>query len=285
MAFNIFGGKKEQSQENEPQNNGRMVRPMETGDIEAVLAIIESHDDEDAQEASEEFAESVEGMYVAVDNGRIVGVTGSFTDGEADDIHWLSWTYVAEDQRRQGIGRYLVGGMFDQLQNMGARKVFITTGDYVEDGVDIYAGARAFYENLGASLELKMSHYFSQDEARYIFGLNITGQPEAVPVSIEQNGHLIFDGLHAAPESEDGLFLTWTEYDPETDTDANPKEKLEALLQEARDNKMRFLVAAIPADLSEGAAKGLEAMGFSLIGELQNLYDANISQQHWFLKL
>ncbi len=285
MVFNIFGSKKQAPQEATPQDSGRFVRPMEPADIDAVVSIIEDHDEDDAEEAREEFEDSVEGMYVAIDNERIVGVTGAFADGEAENIYWLSWTYVAADQRRQGIGRYLVGGMFDQLQNQGARKVFITTGEYVEDGVDIYAGARAFYEHLGAKLELKMPQYFSEEEARYIFGINIIDQPEATPASIEQNGHLIFDGLFAAPETDDGLFLTWMEYDPDADDAANPKETLEALIHEAKENNMRFLVAAIPADLSEGAAKGLEMMGFSHIGDLTNFYAPDIAQQHWFMHL
>ncbi len=295
MAFSLFGKKKkaepEQSVQADSENNQpaseseRLVRPMERSDIDAVIAIIEEHDEDDAEEAEDDFEESIEGMFVATDNGRIVGVTGAFADEEASDVYWLSWTYVAEAERRKGMGRYLVGGLFDHLQNQGARKIFITTGEYIEDGVDIYAAARAFYLSLGATEELKMEKYFSEDEARYIFGINMVNQPDVIPASLEQAGHIIFDGLYPSAETEDGLTLTWREFDPEQHQDENPKEKLESLIAEARSNKMRFLMAAIPSDLSGGAAQGLQAMGFQQVGALPNFYEAGVAQDHWVLPL
>ena len=295
MGFSLFGNKKkaepeQQTQQTEApsqesQDSERLVRPMERGDIDAVIAIIDEHDEDDAEEARDDFDESIEGMFVATDNGRIVGVTGAFADEEASDVYWLSWTYVAAQERRKGMGRYLVGGLFDHLQNQGARKVFITTGEYVEDGVDIYAAARAFYKSLGAAEELKMAQYFSDDEARYIFGLNIVNQPDVIPASMEQAGHIIFDGLFPSAETEDGLTLTWREFEPEEEQNEDPKQKLESLIQEARDNKMRFLMAAIPSDLSDGASQGLKAMGFTQVGALPNFYEAGVAQDHWVLSL
>ncbi len=300
MGFSLFGNKKksepeqptqsvtqnEATPENAPEEDReRLVRPMERGDIDAVIAIIEGHDEDDAEEAQEDFEDSIEGMFVATDNGRIVGVTGAFADEEASDVYWLSWTYVATDQQRKGIGRYLVGGLFDHLQNQGARKIFITTGEYVEDGVDIYAAARAFYQSMGATQELKMEQYFSDDEARYIFGINMVDQPDALPENVEQAGHIIFDGLYPSAEIEDGLTLTWREFDPEEELNENPKEKLESLISEARSNKMRFVMAALPSDLSGGASQGLKAMGFKQVGALPNFYEPGVAQDHWVLPL
>ena len=283
MVFSIFG-KKQQAQQTSAPTGGRFVRPMQLSDINAVVDIIEEHDEDDAMEARESFREGVDDMFVAEDNGRVVGVTGSFDDPESDDIVWLSWTYVAEDQRRQGMGRYLLEGLLTHLQQNDVRKIFMSTGEYIEDGEDIYAAAKGLYENQGARLEMKMDDYFEPGEARFVYGLDLQegADQEAEP---PLDGDLVFDGLFEAPETDEGLVLTWREYEDSDASGEHPRDKLTRLLDEARGEDVRFVIAAIPADLATGAAKGLKAMGFSQEGELKDYYQPGVSQQHWRLML
>lgn len=278
MILSIFGKK----QAAEPENaTGRYVRPMAPADIARVVDIIDQHDEDDAEEAQESFADSIEGMFVAVDNGRVVGVTGAIEDPEADGICWLSWTYVDENERRQGLGHYLVDGLLHQLRQSGIRKLFISTGDYVEDGEDIYAPAKGLFQKIGAELELRIEDYFGDGEARYIYGLDlieIEDEPEIVP-----QGELIFDDLYEAAECDDAFQLTWREYDPGSD----PEDALsvfEGLIEQAKSSKARFLIAAIPSDLAEGATKGLEKKEFQPLGRLQDYYQPGIDQIYWILR-
>ncbi len=278
MIFSLFKKKHDQNEE-EVSTSQRFVRPMEPADIRHVLDLIHEHDEDDANEAQACFDDTLQGMFVAVDNGKIVGVTGADAEPETSDIAWLSWTYVEKSQQRQGIGRYLVNGLIGELKNAGIRKVFISTGDYVEDGEDIYAAAKAFYHELGARLEIKIEDYYAKGEARYIYGLDIEE-----PVSVEppaQSGDLIFDGLEEADESADGVLLSWREYRPEQDSDIDPAEKLTEYMDQARREKVRFIGAAIPFDLSEGAIKGLKKKGFVQVGELKDYYAPGISQLFW----
>ncbi|MCF6200073.1 MAG: GNAT family N-acetyltransferase [Hyphomicrobiaceae bacterium] len=278
MIFSLFKKKHDQNEEGDAPSQ-RFVRPMEPADITHVLELIEEHDEDDANEAGACFDDTLQGMFVAIDDGKIVGVTGADAEPETSDIAWLSWTYVEKSSQRQGIGRYLVNGLIGELKNAGIRKVFISTGDYVEDGEDIYAAAKAFYYDLGARLEMKIDDYYAKGEARYIYGLDIEE-----PVNVEppaQSGNLIFDGLEEADESADGVLLSWREYNPQEDSAMDPAQKLTEYLDQARLEKARFIGAAIPFDLSEGAIKGLKKKGFVQVGELKDYYAPGIAQLFW----
>ncbi|MCH9808776.1 MAG: GNAT family N-acetyltransferase [Alphaproteobacteria bacterium] len=291
MVFSIFGGGKKKQPDPQPGggeagagDDGKAVRPMHSSDIARVLEIINDHDEDDAEEARESFRESIDGMYVAVDNGRIVGVTGAVADEEADGIYWLSWTYVDERERRQGIGLYLVDGLVHHLQQNGARKMFISTGDYVEDGRDIYAEAKAFYRRLGAVEELSVADYYEPGEARHVYGLDLV--PPDQYAKVDPVGDLVFDGLFGAPECDDGAALTWHEYqEGSEDDDQDGAEVLAGLIDEARREGARFIVAAIPSDLAEGASKGLVQAGFQNAGTLKDYYQPGVDQVHWVLRL
>lgn len=297
MIFSLFGKKKDEAGQaaatdtsdggSGSGDEGRFVRPMEPGDIPRVLEIIENHDEDDAEEAADDLRHSLIGMFVAIDNGRVVGVTGAIEDPEAEGVCWLSWTYVDEAERGQGMGRYLMEGLLHELSDAGIRKLFMSTGDYVEDGEDIYAAAKALYKKLGATLELKVDDFFEVGEARYVYGLNISdaadGNDAPAPAGAEQSGHLIFDGLHPIDETDDGISLTWTEF--EGGSDKHPMDELQGIISEARGGGARFLVAAVPADLSGSAEKGLEETGFTKAGSLKDYYQPGIAQDHWVLRL
>lgn len=279
MILSIFGRKPKPGPET---TNDRFVRPMTMDDVDEVVTIIEQHDEDDAEEAIESFEKSVDGLFVAVDRGRIVGVTGAVQDHEAEAVCWLSWTYVDEQERRQGLGSHLLDGLLFQLRKTGVRKLFIATSDYVEDGEDIYAPARALFTKMGATLELKIDDYFGPGEARYIYGLQLAEPTSQTEVA--STGDLIFDGLFPAPETDDAFNLTWREYQPGTDS-GNAAEELDRLIDEARGKKARFIMVAIPSDLAAGATKGLEQKGFQSIGSLADYYQPGIGQLHWILWL
>lgn len=281
MIFSLFGKKDDKEQPEQAQPAEKYVRPMEPGDIGPVLEIIYDHDEDDGEEAEESLNESIEDMFVAIDNGKVIGVTGAIQDEEAEGIVWLSWTYVHEDYRRQGVGRYMVEGMLHALKEGGMRKMYMSTGEYYEDGEDIYAAAKAFYRRLGARPELKIDDYYEVGEARHILGLDIIEPRPRDDNAATENGELVFDGLFEAEETDEGLALTWMEYIPEEHTE-NPKEVLQRLMEEAKAQQgIRFVIARFPSDLAGGAVRGLKSQNFSSAGKLNNYYDDGIDQLVW----
>ncbi len=280
-VFSIFGKKAASQAGEQPPEQGRFVRPMQARDIPAVLAIIEEHDEDDADEAQESFAQSINHVFVAVDDGVVVGVTGAAFDNEAEQACWLSWTYVKEGHRRQGIGRYLVDGLLHELSAGGVKKVFISTGDYIEDGEDIYAAAKGFYQALGARLELQIDDYYEPGEAGYFFGLeleDLNTVPDAPPA-----GYLTFDSIAPVGDAERAAHLTWREFN-EADASQDPAGRLASLIAEAKREGARYLIAAFPSDLREGAEQGLAAAGFNKAGELRHYYRPGLHQVYWLCR-
>ena len=260
------------------------LRPFKVTDMMQVLDIIEQHDEDDAEEAYQNFQESHEGMFVLSKGGKIIGVTGADADDHVDGICWLSWTYVHEDYQGQGFGRM----MFDQLRGMledgGVRRLFISTSDYMEDGVDLYAKAKAFYQAMGAQLELKINDYHDKGETRFIYGLDVPvldfeGTPPEAASSDDNAGRIYFTGMDPLPESKGGFGLNWVE-DVEGEA-GDEKVPLETLKTAAAQQGARFLVAAPPSVFEASVEQNLKENGFQKVGKLKDYYEKSIDQVYW----
>lgn len=258
------------------------IRPMKQGDLGAVLRIIHHYDEDDFEEAREELNEDIGGMVVITKGGTVVGVTGAAPDPQTDGAAWLSWTYVDAQRQGQGLGRQMVGGLLDALRQDGFRKLFISTSDYRDEGEDIYAAARAFYEKLGATREVILPDYHAPGESRYIYGFNLGAEPARD--NHPAGGCLRFTGIEDAPESEGGMALTWemveTTAPPET---VDPG--LDQMVARARAARARVLVAAVPSDLCANIGAPLQNAGFQHCGRLLDYFEPNIHQELGILKL
>ncbi len=266
-----------------PGSSGIIIRPMTEADIEPAIAVIEAHDEDDAEDAAEAFAVSLENHVVAVRNAQVVGVAGVVFDAEAQTTCWLSRTYVSDGFRRQGIGRALLANVFDALRNDGIHKVFVATGDYVEDGADIYAPAKAFYTAMGGLLEQKVDNYYGPGEATYTYGIDLD-DTAAAAADAPPAGYLTFNALAPIDDVADGAALAWAEFTPDT-AGEDPAKQLADLIGQAKSTAARFVIAAFPSDLRAGAEHGLAAAGFQPAGELRHYYRPGLHQLHWILRL
>ena len=269
MIMSMFGG------------GGPQLRQMERKDLGSVLRIIHQHDEDDFEEAREDLQEDMEGMLVMTQGGTVVGVTGATPDPHTDEIVWLSWTYIDPNKQGQGLGRQMFDALKGSLAEAGIRKMFINTSDYMEDGEDVYAAAKAFYEKMGAELEIKLPDYHAPGEARYTYGLSLERPPKRN--EHPTGGALRFTGIEAAPESENGYGLTWEQVDapqPET-VDAN----LQPLVGEARAKGARILFAAVPSDLCANLNAPLDEAGFAHQGRLLDYFAPNVHQELGLLHL
>ena len=261
---------------------GPQLRPMERKDLGAVLRIIHQHDEDDFEEARAELQEDVEGMLVYTKGGKVVGVTGASDDPYCEDIVWLSWTYVDVTMQDQGIGKEMFDSLTGMLRQSGIRKLFINTSDYQEDGKDIYAAAKAFYEQMGAQLEVRLPDYHAPGEARYTYGLNLAGEPKRD--EHPGGGCLRFTGIEEMPESENGWGLLWDEVEGQHDP-AMVDSNLAQHVAEARSRGARILVAAVPSDLCANLNGPLQETGFEHHGRLLDFFGPNIHQELGLLRL
>lgn len=272
MVLSMFGGGK----------GGPQFRPMERSDMGGVLRIISQHDEDDFEEAREDLRESFEGMFVLVDRGKVVGVTGGSEDPHTDDVVWLSWTYVDIERQGQGLGTTLFKSMTELLQNDGIRKLFINTSDYMDEGEDMYAAARAFYEKMGATLEIKLPDYHAAGETRYTYGLDLT-RGRASPEH-PAGGALRFTGIEELDESDRGWGLTWEEVEGAADP-ANVDSGLKHWVNDAHRKGARVLFAAVPSDLCANLNQAFGETGFAHHGRLLDYFAPNIHQELGSLNL
>jgi len=274
----LFG--KKQAEIQEPQDPDQpQLRPMEPSDHDAVIAIINQTDDDDAEDADETLRErGYAGMYSLWHRGQIVGCTGYAHSEAGVDVVWLSWTYLDGRSRGQALGRFMVDDLLRILNQQKVRKIFIATSDYKEDGRDVYADARKFYETLGARLEMTVPAFYSADESKLIYGLDNPGMAQEEPLDDLGDRGVRFVDVSLDDDSDDIGSVYWEEQD-------SGVSGLEAVLGLANSRQFRQVVVALPADISDMATSHLEAKGFERVGLLEDFYALNLGQVWWRIQL
>jgi GNAT superfamily N-acetyltransferase len=270
MIFSFGGG------------SGPQLRPMERGDLGAVLRIISAHNKNDFEAAREELSDDFEGMFVLAERGKVIAVTGALFDPYSEDVVWLSWTYVDAAHQGNGLGRAMFEQLTEMLRADGIRKLFINISDHRDDRKDTYAAARAFYEKMGARLEVTLPDYLADGVSRQTYGLDLFDPPPRD----EQpgGGALKFIDIEELPESTSGLGLVWEEVEnPANPTRIDPD--LERWVDEARRRGARILFAAVPSDLCGNLNEPFQRTGFVHHGRLLDYFAPNIHQELGSLRL
>lgn len=264
-------------------NSEPALKDMLPGHVRRVVEIIAETDEDDANEAEETLLErGTDGMFVLMQEGRILGLTGYARDENVDDIAWLSWTYLTHANQGEGLGEKMLNDMLGRLNRIGIRKIFMDTSDYAEEGVPIYANAHKMYESFGAEKELIVPGYHSMDEAKITYGLDNPEYPQ-MPENLKDleksaAGGLSFTGLIDAPETDDVVGLIWDEV---------PKGEgvsgLSEVMKDARQagTPARMVVLTLPGDLSSANEEHLQSCGLNICGRLENYYAFGIEQVWW----
>lgn len=252
-----------------------VLKPMQLTHLAAALAIIDETDDDDAREAEASLRdEGLEGMFVLLHRGQVIGLTGYDLDEQVPDIAWLSWTYLTKSYAGEGYGSQMMNNLLGKLKDQGVRKLFIATSDYDDFGKQLYADAHRMYEDFGAEVELKIPQFHGTREAKIIYGLN---NPEFVPGPAEpasvKNGLRIRDGAFEA-ESDRVMGLVWRETD-------EGLSGMEEALQDARRQYAKQVSLAVPSDLSEANTAALMSHGFEKVGQLKDYYSPGLHQDWW----
>ena len=290
MAFGLrksFGRKAQPTEPTQPPATGPAaggaapaanLAPMRKEDLSAVLAIIDGHDDDDAEAAEHSYKQQgLDGQFVYRIEGRIVGVTGYRPIAGSDRSCWLSWTYLDKSLCGQGHGRRMMDALLPELQRLNVRKVFVAVSDYVdpEDG-PIYAPALAMYKSLGFQMELTLPDYYDEGEAQMILGRRLRPRKESIDIQ-EETDPIRFHKVEEIAETDGAYVFAWEVGGDKHFTAAD----LEIGIQAVRNKPgARSIYVSFPSNLPMVHAPLREA-GFENIGRLADYYEDGVDELHF----
>lgn len=263
------------------------LRPMQAEDIDAVVALIESHDEDDAEDAQASFSarHGLEDYFVLELDGEVIGVSGFRTPPACEQTHWLSWTYIHADHVNQGHGRAMISEIIDHLTAEGARKVFIKVSDYAEEDengewVETYAAALHLYQSLGFSIEITHKNYYDEGEAQIILGKHLKDRSapgeHAGDAQFEQLRPVQFNAVFEIAETDGAYSFGWQEKGKKLFT----LDDVEFGLDKVREHHGRAVFLSFPSDY-KGIGEILYSAGFQNSGVLDDYFDDGIHEQHF----
>ncbi|MEE9304196.1 MAG: GNAT family N-acetyltransferase [Thiotrichaceae bacterium] len=266
----------------------KLLRKMKDDDINAVIALINTHDDDDAAEAEKDYRD-VAGFYdqfVLEQDGMIIGVTGFKTPPGCDNTHWLSWTYIHSDHTNQGLGRKIITELIEHLTALDSRKLFIKVSDYVsaEDGA-IYAAALHLYQSLGFSIDITHEDFYDVGESQIILGMRLKPAPKNMAENItantatDEHKPLQFNSIYEIAETEDVYSFGWHDEGDQLFT----AEDVQLGLDSAREEEARAVFLTFPSNYI-GVNEVLLDVGFNQAGVLNNYYEEGVHEQHYSYK-
>ena len=263
------------------------LRPMQTDDIHAVVALIESHDEDDAEDAQAGFnaKHGLEDYFVLEQDGEVIGVSGFRTPPACEHTHWLSWTYIHAEHVKRGHGRAMISEIIDHLKSKGGRKVFVKVSDYAEeddDGqlVETYAAALHLYQSLGFSIEITHKDYYDAGEAQIILGMQLKGRSaqdaHAGDAQFEQVRPVQFNAVFEIVETDGAFSFGWQEQGKKLFSLAD----VELGLAEVKKRQGRAVFLSFPSDY-KNIGEILFTAGFQNSGVLDDYFDDGIHEQHY----
>ncbi len=256
-------------------------RPMVAADIRPALRIIAAHDRDDGVAAADTFRAQggTEHHYVLCLEERLVGVTGGHPVEDTDHTWWLSWTYLHAAHRGRGLGRELLTRMLDALRERGARKVFLTTSDLLDqDGNPKYGKALRAYAAAGFEPEAHHGAFYTPTEAMLVLGLRLV-PPVASPVEPDTRAVRLGEA-HEMAETDDAYALDWRFVDAAA---GDGPTEVRAVLDDL-DPDARLAVIGVPSNAPHAIALA-ERSGFLEDGVLRDFHADGVHEVRYRLDL
>lgn len=265
-------------------DQGFRFRPLTPKFAEAALEIVYDHDEDDGDAAHHALSGDLSAFHMVEIDGALAGFTGYSRIMEAPTSAWLSWTYVHEAFRRKGVGGYMLAELSRLLAKKKVDRLFIATSDYTEDGVDIYADARRFYERVGARCDLRIPDFYQRGEAKYIYRLALGEQGFGYP-SEAGNAAVCFSEIEQIDETQTAWALLWEECDisPGSQGQQEDRAMIDDLVAQARADGAHAIFSSLPASLSSAASGTLQQAGFRTLGSVTDYYGPGLNDVYWGL--
>ena len=116
------------------------IRAAQIEDEPEILAIIGSHafkwDIEPAKKYYDDYFSEKDTcckgdiVYVGIEDGRIIGVSGYFIDRYETNHYWLGWFYVDKKYTNQGYGSQMLEYITNELKDKGVKKLYVNTNSH-----------------------------------------------------------------------------------------------------------------------------------------------------------
>lgn len=262
------------------------LRPMYMSDLARVIAIIGSHDEDDAEAAQDDFQDTgVDDHFVLDIQGTLIGVTGFRRVSATDKTAWISWTYVDASACGQGHGKTMMLELLDRLRDESARKLFIKVSNYndPEDG-KIYENALKLYQHVGFELELTNNDFYDEGEDQLILGMRLTPDMDASDSEVKEEKPVIrFNGLYEIAESEGAFTFSWEVKDRKMlfGKRSFSVDDLLIGLRAVKDQGGRKVFITFPSNLPL-IHQPLHGAGFKYVGKLSDYYENGVDEMHFY---
>jgi len=256
---------------------------MVPDDIAPAIAIIESIDEDDAQNAEHSYQElGLNNQFVLSLDHEVLGVTGFRSAKGSDRTCWVSWTYVHTDHQGKGYGSEMLALLLDHLRELETRKVYVSVSDYVdeEDGA-IYAAALQMYNNTGFVEELVHPDYYSVGESEMIYGLRLADAPFRPEVAADRSD-VYFNGLLEIEETDGAYVINWEVKKRGLFGGSKQftKEDLEIGIKQAEEWQARCIFISFPSNMAS-VLQPLGDVGFFEEGRLNDYYEDGVDEVHF----
>ena len=255
------------------------LREMQPEDIRPVFEVIESQDEDDAEEALAGYQEIGGTMdnFVMDANSKVIGVTGYVSPPGCDETYWLNWTYVHDDYANQGNGRLMLTELIQHLKDKGGRMLFVKVSDYIdeEDGA-IYAAALHLYKSLGFKEEIIHKDYYDDGESQTILSLRLKDSPADGLHFEDENCPVQFNAVFEIGDTDGAYSFGWHD-----EGDAVFKQKDVTIgIQQARKDQARAVFLSFPQNYSK-VNQTLIASGFKHSGTLKDYFEDGLHEDHF----
>lgn len=167
--------------------------------------------------------------------------------------------------------------MIEKLREWNARKVFVSTSDYVDlSRGQIYRDAMAAYQRLGFQEEVKNLNFYERNESRIVMGLRLAPEKKLDKMPPPDTRGIEVFGITDIPETEDACMVDWEFID---DDDGATAEDIEHVINEAGRQRVRVLFTSCGSDAAE-AISVFRSAGFMEEGRLVDFYEDGIDDVH-----
>lgn len=251
--------------------------PMTAKDIEDVVAVIESTDEDDAECAYQCYKnKGIGDQFVLKHNSKIIGIIGYDYADDTNGTFWLSWTYLLEEYQGNGLGKQMLIDIIAKLKQVEARKLFVSISDYkdIDDG-KIYENARRLYHAIGFSEEVRHQDYYAFNESETILGLRINETMQTEVVDID-NECIKLTGCFLIEETESTYGIDWKYSGNKM---FSQKDMLKFVKKCEKKNAKKIYIS-FPSN-SVLVFDALYDCGFTEIGKLKDYYTDGVDEVHF----
>ena len=263
------------------------IRPMAERDVEGVVDVVDSHDEDDAEDARSDFEQNgTKTHWVIEANGSVIGVSGYRPVPETQGSGWISWTYVHEDHCSQGIGRKLFHHTIEHAREAGAEKLFIKVSNYVdEDGHNIYMAATKMYESFGFECEVISKDFYDIGEDQFIYSKYLIPLPGEEIKKQNEKPVIRFVDIFEISETNGAYSFTWEVTRKSfLEKRSFSTDDLRIGLQDVKERGGRIVFLTFLSSLPLIHSPLVEA-GFKFVGELKDYYEPGIHELHFVHRL